>query len=183
MPKSSTGEASEGIFALWVKELPLTWLGVSLISVVPAVLYGSAIFSFGALAGAVLIGIPSALFGIATRHSRNRRFRRLAILLVVPALTLASVSRADKQIPENAMPLVRAIETFRHDTGSYPESLDALTPKYLAKLPEVRFSVFEPPITYRITDGKPYLAIPSAMGDMFAQFEYDFEAKVWMHQS
>ena len=183
MPNSSAGETSEGILTLWVKELALAWLGVSFLSVVPAVLYGSAIFSFVALAGAVLIGIPSALFGIANRHFKNRRLRRLAILLVVPALTLASVSCADKQIPENAMPLVRAIETFRHDTGSYPESLDALIPTHLAKLPEVRFSLFEPALTYGITDGKPHLAIPSAMGDMFAQFEYDFETKEWMHRS
>lgn len=33
-----------------------------------------------------------------------------------------------------------------------------------------------------VPEMKPYLAIPSAMGDMFAQFEYNFEAKVWMHQ-
>lgn len=58
-----------------------------------------------------------------------------------------------------------------------------LIPKQLEKIPNVRFSLFEPPIIYRISDGIPYLAIPSAMGDMFSQFEYDFEAKVWTQQS
>lgn len=183
MSKSSAGMASEGTFTIWVKGLALTWLGVSLLSIFPAILYGSAIFSFVALAGAVLVGVPSALFGTANSHSGKRRFRRLTIQLVVPALTLAFVSLSDKQIPENAMPLVRAIETFRNDTGSYPESLDALVPKHIAKLPDVRFSLFEPTLTYGINDGKPHLAIPSAMGDMFAQFEYDFETKTWMHRS
>jgi len=61
--------------------------------------------------------------------------------------------QCDKQIPENAMPLVRAIQTFRHDMGNYPETLDALIPKHLAKLPDVRFSFFEPTLIYRITDG------------------------------
>ncbi len=166
-----------------MKHLAFTWVTVLLLSVVPAVLYGSAIFAFVVLAGGVLIGLPSVAWAIATKNRGKRRFRRLAILLVVPALTLASVSCADKQIPDNAIPLVRAIETFRDDTGSYPESLDALIPKYLEKLPDVRFSFFEPAMVYRITDGKPHLAIPSAMGDMFAQFEYDFETKTWTHRS
>ena len=75
------------------------------------------------------------------------------------------------------------IESFKRETGDYPDSLEALIPKHLAELPEVRFSVFQPEITYRIRDGKSHLAIPSAMGDMFAQFEYNFETKVWMHHS
>lgn len=183
MPNLSSNEISRGIFRLWAEDLGFTWLGVSLLCIVPAVFYGSAIFSVSLLIAAVLIGIPSALFGIANKQSRNRGIRRLVILLAVPALTLAVVSHLDKQIPANATPLIIAIETFRHDTGHYPESLDKLIPKQLAKIPNVRFSLFEPPIIYRITDGIPYLAIPSAMGDMFAQFEYDFEAKVWMHQS
>ena len=118
------------------------------------------------LIAAVLIGIPSALFGIANKQSRNRGIRRLVILLAVPALTLAVVSHLDKHIPANATPLIIAIETFRHDTGHYPESLDKLIPKQLEKIPNVRFSLFEPPIIYRISDGIPYLAIPSAMGDI-----------------
>lgn len=182
-PKMSANEASKGVFALWVKELGLTWLGIFSLSILPAVFYGSGILAVVLLAAAVLIGIPSALIMIVSKGSKNRGFRHLAIMLAVPVLTLAFVSQVDKQIPKNAMPLIRAIEIFRHDTGHYPESLDALIPKHLAKLPDVRFSLFQPSITYRITDGKPYLAIPSAMGDMFAQFEYDFEAKVWMHRS
>ena len=165
-----------------MEKICLTWLGVLLFTVVPAVFFGSAIFSFSVLAVAVLIGLPSALLESVTQGSERRGFRRLAVMLVVPALTLAYIFEVDEQIPGNATPFVQAIESFRRDNGYYPDLLEALIPKHLAELPDVRFSVIQPPITYRITNGKPYLATPSAMGDMFAQFEYDFEAKVWIHR-
>lgn len=180
--KPTATNASEGFFTRWVGQFRLTWLGVMLFSVVPAVFFGSAIFSFGVLAVAVVIGIPFVLLGSAAKGPKSRGFLRLAVMLIVPALTLAYVSEVDDQIPGNATPIAQAIESLRHETGSYPDSLEAIIPKQLAELPEVRFSVIQPPITYRITNGKPYLAIPSAMGDMFAQFEYDFEAKVWIHR-
>jgi len=180
--KPSVTGASESAFTRWVIELGFTWFAVLLISVVPAALFGSAIFSVAILAVAALFGFPAALLGCATNGLKSRGFRRLAVMLVVPTLTLAYVSKVDEQMPENAMPITRAIESFRSDTRHYPESLDALIPKHLAALPDVRFSVVQPLITYRITNGKPHLAIPSAMGDMFSQFEYDFETKAWIHQ-
>lgn len=183
VPKPSVTGLVESAFTRWVNELNVTWFVVLLISVVPAVLFGSAIFSVGILAVAVLFGFPATLLGCATSGSKNRRFRRLAIMLAVPAVTLAYASKIDEQIPANAMPIIRAIESFRRDTGHYPESLDALIPKHLAELPDVRFSVAQPLIIYRIADGQPYLAIPSTMGDMFAQYEYDFATKAWIHHS
>jgi len=179
VPKLSAKEC----FVRWVHELRLTWVGISVVGILPAVLYGSAIYSVFVLVAAVLIGIPSVLFGIIAKRSQSRGLRRLAIMLLVPALTLVFVSWGDRQIPVRAAPLVQAIDNFRRDTGHYPESLEALIPGHLSELPDVRFSVFEPAITYRIHAGKPYLAIPSAIGDMFAQFEYDFEANVWVHNS
>ena len=182
-PNLSATGASEGVFTRWGLELGFTWFAVLLISVVPAVLFGSAIFSVAILAVAVLFGFPAALLVSATMGSKSRRFRRLAIMLLVPTLMLAYILKIDTRIPENTTSLTNAIESFRRDTGHYPESLDALIPKYLAELPDVRFSVVQPLINYRVTDGKPYLSIPSAMGDMFAQFEYDFVTKAWMHQT
>lgn len=169
-----------GFFSRWVAELGFTWLGVLLISVAPAVLFGSAFFSIIVLA----IGTPAAaVTGVLAKGSIRRGLRRLAILVVVPSLSITCVYLLDKRIPENATQLTKAIESFQRDTGHYPESLEALIPAHFAELPNVRFSVIQPLITYRITNGKPYLAIPSAKGDMFAQFEYNFETKVWLHQS
>ena len=96
---------------------------------------------------------------------------------------LIYVFRIDEQIPKNATPITAAIESFRLETGHYPGTLEALTPKYLTNIPDLRFSLAQPQIYYRVTDGKPYLAIPSARGDAFANYEYDFETKVWKHNS
>lgn len=181
--KPSAIAGSERVYTRWVGELCFTWLGMLLLAVAPAVLSGSAIFSIGVLAVAVLIGFPSAIFRFATKGHANRGFRRLTVMLALPALTLAYVSEVDLRIPKNATPLTQAIESFQRETGDYPESLEALVPKHLAEFPDVRFSVIQPVITYRVTDRKPYLAIPSAMGDMFAQFEYNFETRAWIHQS
>ena len=71
-----------------------------------------------------------------------------------------------------------AIESFKMETGRYPDSLDVLMPKYLTNIPDLKFANEQPRVTYRVTDGKSYLAISSAWG-VFAHFEYDFASKVW----
>lgn len=181
--ETSVTGPSKGVFTRWVGELRFTWLAVVLFSVVPAALFGSAIVSISVFAVSVLFGFPFALFGSAPNGSRSRGVRRLVVILVVTALTLSYVAEVDERIPEHAAPLTQAIERFQQDTERYPDSLEALVPEYLKELPDVRFSVVQPLITYRITKGKPHLAISSAMGDMFADFEYDFETKVWKHHS
>lgn len=182
-PEMSATGTIDGVFTRWVGELCFTWLATVVFSVVPAVLFGSAIVSISVFVVTVLFGVPFTLFGSATKGSRSRWVRRLAVMLVATALTLAYVAEVDQRIPGNAATLTQAIESFQCETGHYPESLQALIPKHLTKLPDVRFSVVQPSITYRVSEGKPHLAIPSAMGDMFADFEYDFEAKVWKHHS
>lgn len=181
--ETSATEPSEGVFSRWVGELCFTWLAVVLFCVLPAALFGSAILSVGVLVVVIFFSLPFALFGSVSKDSSSRRVRRFVVMLAVPVLTLAYVAEVDRRIPGNAAQLAQAIESFHQDMGRYPASIGALDPEYLPELPHVRFSVVQPPITYRITDGKPYLAIPSAMGDMFAQFEYDFESKAWLHHS
>ncbi len=179
----STLGTSDDIFTNWVNELTFTWLTVLLLTVVPAALFGSGLMAIGVLTVVVVVGVPSVLLGYAFKRTGRRGLRRLAVMAVVPALVLAYVSLVDRQIPGNATSLTQAIESFQRDTGHYPESIELLIPNHLAEVPNVRFSFIQPQITYRITDGKPFLAIPSAMGDMFAQFEYSFDTKSWMHQS
>ena len=175
--------AHQGFWTPWVRELQLTWFWTISISVIPCLLYGSAIFSILVLMAAVLIGVPSAAIGqLLTKGSKNG-WRRLAIMVLVPALTIAYALQMDKQIPENATPITNALEAFQKETGHYPDTIGALAPKILANIPEVRFSLLQPQITYRVRDGKPYLTIPSVAGDMFAIYEYDFETKTWKHYS
>ncbi len=83
--------------------------------------------------------------------------------------------------PKFAAPIAKAIESFKQDSGTYPESLAILIPDYLSSLPAVRFSVVQPDVIYRVKDGRPYLAIPSSAGDAFSIYEYSFDNKEWKH--
>ena len=133
---------------------------------------------------AVLIVVPSAAIGqLFVKGSWEKNLRRLVVIFLVPILTIVYGFQVDKLIPDNATPITTALESFREESGHYPDTLDALIPKYLANIPDVRFSVYQPQITYRINNGKPYLTIPSVAGDMFSMYEYDFETKTWKHYS
>ena len=58
-----TGDSPK-IFRLWVRELRFTWFWILSISVVPCILYGSALFSLLALFVAFLIAAPVAAVGL-----------------------------------------------------------------------------------------------------------------------
>ena len=182
-PKALAIDEPKSALTQWVKELRFTWAWILVLTVVPSVLYGAAFFSMMVLAAAVLIGVPSAAIVQLVTKGSKEGWRRLAVMVLVPALTIVCALQVDKQIPVNATSITNAIETFRFETGRYPDSLEMLTPKHLAKIPDVRFSFIQPQVTYRVTNGKPYLTIPSAAGDAFAIFEYDFITKTWKHYS
>jgi hypothetical protein len=176
-------DTSKGSFVLWVKELRFTWFWMFVLTVVPSALFGAAFLSMAVLIAAVFIGIPTVVIARLTNKGTKNGLRRLAVMLLMPSIALAYASQVDRQIPKNAIPITIALEAFRLETGNYPDTLEMLIPKHLAKMPALRFSIDQPQVTYRVTNGKPYLAVPSAMGDMFAQFEYNFETKVWIHYS
>ena len=177
-----TTGAPQGFWTLWVQELRFSWFWIFFLAVLPFLLYGSNIFSVVVLFFVVLIGVPSAAIGqLVVKGSWRKSLRRLVVMVSVPALTIFYALQVDKQIPVNATSITNAVELFREVTGLYPETLEELVPKHLANIPDVRFSLVQPQITYRVKEGKPYLTIPSVAGDMFAIYEYDFETKTWKH--
>jgi membrane-bound metal-dependent hydrolase YbcI (DUF457 family) len=174
----------KGLWTLWVWDMWATWVWILLISVGPSILFGSALFSVFALVLGVLMGVSSALGSrLPNSATESKHSRKSAIMLLVPVLMLVYVYKVDEQVPGNAKPITYAIESFQLQTGHYPASLDVLSPKHLAVIPNLRFTLEQPQITYRLKDGQPYLSIPSAWGDAFAKYEYDFESKAWKHQS
>lgn len=168
----------------WVSDLRFTWCAVLLVSVLPSVLYGTAFFSMMLLVGGVILGFPSALASLLLSKDaalRARLFRRAVVLTAMPALMLAVIFQTDKLTPKMAAPIVEAVESFKQDNEAYPDSLEILSPKYLQGLPMVRFSVVQPGVSYRVKKGQPFLAVPSAAGDAFAIYEYNFEERRWAH--
>ncbi len=171
---------SPGFWTLWVRELRFTWLWVFILCLLPLLLWGSAFFSMFVLTIALLIGVPIAALN-KWNNPTDKSWRLVAVMVSVSFVTVAFVFGVDEQTPERAAKIVMAIESYRTETGQYPESVEMLVPKHLAEVPILRFSADQPRISYGILKGKPYLRIPSARGDQFANYEYDFESKSWIH--
>ena len=167
----------------WVRDLRFTWFWLFLLAIVPSLLFSSALMPMLLLAFAVLLMAPATAIGhIFTKKSEPKNFRQLAIMVLVPMLSLVYILKSDEQITTNATPIAAAIESYRVETGHYPDTLEALAPKHLAKTPKLNYLLVQPQVTYRVTDGKPYLRISAAAGG-FAHFEYDFASKTWNHYS
>lgn len=172
-----------GFWSLWARDLRFTWFWLFLISIVPSLLFSTAFFSFALLAFAVLLLAPAtAISRFFSKGAGSKSLRRLAVMVLVPLLSLIYILGSDDQITTNATPIVAAIESYRIETGHYPDTLDALAPKHLAKIPRLNYLLVQQQVTYRVKDAKPYLAISAAAGQ-FAHFEYDFASKVWNHYS
>lgn len=170
----------------WVKEIRYTWVLVMLVVTVPAVIFGASAQSMMALLISVVFGLPTALAAFLftkDRVWRSQLWRRVVVVGAVSTVSLAVIMQTDKLTPSMATPLAKAIEQYKSDTGNYPATLAELSPKYLAELPAVRMALSQPDISYEVQDGRPRLAIPSANGDGFACYEYNFESRAWVHNS
>lgn len=62
----------------------------------------------------------------------------LAVCGLVGVRLLFSRTREFRAQARVGQPIVRAIEDYRKQSGSYPASLTELSPKYLASLPEIQ---------------------------------------------
>lgn len=170
------------LWAVWVRDLRFTWLWTLLLSAGPALLLGSGLLSIGVLAVAIGIGIPVlAMSRPFTGRWPIEGMRRLAVTVSMPGLALVYVFQADARIPVNATPIVPALDSFYRETGRYPDTMDEIVPAHLGAIPTLKASFVQPPVRYRMRDGQPRLTISSARGDAFAEYEYDFETRVWVH--
>ena len=171
-----------GFWSLWGWKLRFTWFWLFLFSIVPSLLFSSGLMSMLLLAFTILIMAPVTAIGQFFTKKSEPDLRQLAIMVLVPLLSLIYVLKSDGQVTANAAPIVGAIESFRIETGHYPDTLEALAPKHLVKIPNLNYLLVQPQVTYRLNDGKPYLRISAAAGG-FAHFEYDFSTKVWNYYS
>lgn len=179
---SANAVGSHDWVSAWFYNLTFTWIVTILIVVVPFMLNGTGLFALCGLIGGVLVGIPlTSVFLISSKRHDNKGLKRILAITLISASTLFFAFYIDNEIPNRAAVVTSAIESFHVSEGHYPASLSTLMPKYLAVLPKIKPTFIQPDITYRLKGGKPYLAIPSARGDQFAKYEYDFVAKTWKH--
>lgn len=172
------------LWVVWVHDLRFTWFWALLLSAAPALLLGSNRIPLGVLMVAIGIGIPTVAIG---RVFRGRwpieASRRLAVTALMATLALVYVFQTDARIPDNATPIVLALDAFYRETGRYPDSMDEIVPTHLRAIPTLKASIVQPPVRYRMWHGQPRLTIPSAKGDAFAAYEYDFTTRVWVHHN
>lgn len=179
---TTTQALPDSVFKLWVKDVPLAWLAVTLLAVLPAVVYASGLLTVMLLVGALVIFVPVTLITrIFTGKHFARHLRWLAVIGVSSILSPNYVFALDARIPHNAAPITQAVENYYAKTGSYPETLDLLVSQYLPRIPDLRFAVVQPRVQFSLMDGAPLLSIDSAAGDAFAKHEYDFTSRTWRH--
>jgi hypothetical protein len=91
--------------------------------------------------------------------------RRLAALFALVALSACTIWPVGQdpygmQMRRNANEIVMALQAYRHDTGGFPATVDALAPKYLRAIPEVHALQYHPEdgsLSYRYTPSWPQL--------------------------
>lgn len=180
-PPTAPAGGLRRLWAVWVRDLRFTWFWGLLLSAAPALLLGSGLLPLGVLLVAIGIGIPAVAIG---RVFRGRwpiaASRRLAVTASMATLALVYVFQIDARIPENATPIVLALDSFYRETGRYPDSMDEIVPTHLRAVPTLKASIVQPRVHYRMWNGQPRLTIPSARGDAFAAYEYDFTTRVWV---
>lgn len=168
----------------WVYEIRFTWLAVVFLVIFPAVISGTAFPAMIAMTGTVLLGVPTLLAAVLLNKKsawRTHLLRRVVVMMAITTLTTGAILQADKLTPSMATPIAKAIESYKQEVGSYPETLAELNPKHLSKLPLVRIAFIQPEVVYHLKGEHPYLAVPSAAGDAFSIYEYSFEDAHWIH--
>ena len=101
------------------------------------------LYSLLAAGPLLLVGPAGILLLVLSFFRRFRSSRPFAFFFIlcgaatVLAWWLAWGYRtaAFKELTHRAEPLVQAIETYRRDKGSYPESLEELAPHYIERIP------------------------------------------------
>lgn len=92
------------------------------------------------------------LFAGKPREEVGRLFGEFLVTLLLPAFSNASVAESRTEARIEVMRLATAAEVFRRTTGSYPERLDDLVPRFAKRIPPDPFS------------GKPLVYEPSRRG-------------------
>jgi hypothetical protein len=83
----------------------------------------------------------------ATAAKRGEYMGKFLICLLMPALRKPQDADDRARQTQDNLAVAFALEWYKRDHGRYPKTLDALSPKYLAKLPRDRFS--GKPLDYR----------------------------------
>jgi type II secretory pathway pseudopilin PulG len=95
------------------------------------------------------------IIGVNTpRELVSRQMGNILLALLVPAVRQASDAETRSNVRRDQTLIAFALEEHKREHGQYPDTLDALAPKYLKTIPADRFS--GKPLKYQRQD-KGYL--------------------------
>lgn len=136
---------------------------------------------------AAIVGFGGGLFTLVRLAQATWRKQRRLVLLragaavvwfALPVSVVDTNRWLNARAAERAARVVRAVEAYAHDSGSYPPSLEALVPQYLPEVPKAK-----PTMTgdFRYSAPAPdraptllYVELPP-----FGRRAYHFDERVW----
>ncbi len=125
----------------------------------------------------VFVFLPKTIFG----HIRKREYKTGYIKCLIygsAAFLVFGSNYLNNIIAHNrSVTLITTIEQYKSDNGVYPESLEALVPKYIESVPTAKFTLSWNRFYYWGQDGDAsllYVAVPP-----FGRPIYRFSKKKW----
>ena len=133
----------------------------------------------------LIMGVPGLglliLFVLALKSLVGCTKRDGAVVLFIYAtsviITLGAFSMNNKSAASRADLVIAAVESYKEDSGAYPEGLKSLVPKYLGKIPKARYGSMWNRFNYIYSDSGPtlmYTAFPP-----YGRRIYYFEGGKW----
>lgn len=161
-------------------DIPLTWLAILLMGVLPVIAYGSVAPAHLLLFLVVMVILPIVIYGYAKKDPELEKWvRRLVVIVAGSMIVIGWGVIDDAQVIQRLKPVVEASQAYFRDHNAYPNTMDDLVPKYLSEAPTIRHALNQPELKFGESQGKHSLTVPSARGDAYSKHEYVFEDDAW----
>jgi len=149
------------------------------IALLDALVFNQGFVSLGVVLVALLILLPRALWVWRDRPLCQLRLATAWVYLVTASLAVGFVKLNNRTARERAQALVRACEEFKAKHQHYPETLEALVPEFIPRVPSPKWvSCLSPNVfSYSSVTGQhrlEYVAIPPS-----GKVAYVFEQGRW----
>ena len=139
---------------------------------------GVVVGGFGVGTLLALTMVPAALIRGWRRKDPGRMIALRALLPVIAVLAVfGTIAFNMAHSRAAARRIISAAESFRHEQGHYPSSLEELVPRYLPQIPRARYTVLLNEFSYRQSAGQHvlgWMVLPP-----FGSAGYFFEQKQW----
>jgi hypothetical protein len=85
----------------------------------------------------------------ASKDEASQRIAEMMVALFMPAMGAVTRAEDRTEVTRKMAQVAFALAAYRAEQGSYPEKLETLVPKYLAKVPDDSFKKAPGPVGYR----------------------------------